>query len=130
MIRRIHAEHVPCERRPGESLRHDIGARRQGRVHVLGQPRIVKSGARLIVTDDEPGGVPVGQLHLLDRADLADLGENWERVVPVVGPPCRQCIRHQRSLLARLVPMWTGIWTPTSDPEGRVTIAGWSILAR
>ena len=51
---------------------------------------IVEGGVRLLVADHEPGVMPVGQRHRVHRAELADLGEQRERVVEIVGPPRRQ----------------------------------------
>ena len=83
----VDGEHVPGERRSGQALGHDTGARRQGGVHVLGEPRVVECGQRLFVAGHQPGAVPVGQCHRMHRAEPADLGEHRERVVEVVGPP-------------------------------------------
>jgi hypothetical protein len=80
----VDGEHVPGQRRAGQALRDDLAALRQRGVQVLGQPRVVERRAGLVVADDQPRGVPIGQPYLVHRAGRAHLCEQRERVVPVV----------------------------------------------
>jgi hypothetical protein len=52
------------------------------------ESQVLERGAGLVVADDEPGRVPVGQRDLVHRAECAELTEERERVVSIVGTPC------------------------------------------
>ena len=84
MIGWIDHEHVPGERRPGETLGHHLPARGERGLHVLGEPRIVQRHPGLGMTDHQPRLVSVGERDLVHRAEPTDLGEQGERVVTVV----------------------------------------------
>ena len=92
MIGRVDAEHVPGECRAGKALGDDVAVRCHRRVHVLGQPRVLERGAGLLVAAHEPRAVPVGQGNRVHRTEFADAGEQGERVILVICPPCRQCL--------------------------------------
>ena len=84
VIRRVDVEHVPGEGRSGQTFGYHLVAGGLGRVHVLGEPRVVECGARLVVADHEPGAVAVGQRDLVHAATVAEGGEEGERIVAVV----------------------------------------------
>ena len=90
MVRRIDGEHVSGECRSGEALGNDGRVGDQRGVHVLRQPRVVECGAGFVAPYDEPGIVTVDERHPVDRAALAHVGEQGERVVAVVPSPCAQ----------------------------------------
>ena len=96
MIGRVDAEHVPGERRAGQALGDHAAVRRHRRVHVLGQPRVLQRDAGLLVAAHQPRAVPVGQGDRVHRTELADAGEQRERVVLVVCAPRRQCLFYRR----------------------------------
>jgi hypothetical protein len=87
VVGRIDDEHVPGELRPREALRHDSVARRQRRLQVLGQPRIVQQRLGLVVARHQPGVVAIDERDLVQCTELADLGEKRVRVILVVRPP-------------------------------------------
>ena len=87
VVRRVDDEHVPGQRRPRKALGDDLSAARQRGVHVLGQPRVVQRRPGLLVTDDQPGRVPVGEGDLVYRPGGPHLREQRERVVAVVVTP-------------------------------------------
>ena len=96
VIRRIDGEHVPGERGSGKALGHDGRIRGHGGVHVLRQPRVVERGAGLVVVDDEPGIVAVGERHRVNRAAPAHVGEQFKRVVAMVRSPRLPSPRRRR----------------------------------
>src|SRR5215469_12502272 len=75
----------------GQALGDDRPVPGECGVHVLGQAGVVESGLRLLVADDQPCAVPVGELDLVYRAVRPDLGEQWVRVVSVVIAPRVEC---------------------------------------
>lgn len=50
-----------CGAKAGQALSHDIGARGQRRVNVLGQPCVFQRRSRLLIADNQPRVVTVGQ---------------------------------------------------------------------
>jgi hypothetical protein len=91
MVGRVDAEHMPGEGRAGQALGHDRPVMGERGVHVLGQGGVVEGGLRLLVADDQPRAVPVGQRDLVHRAVRLNLCEQWVRVVPVVIAPRVEC---------------------------------------
>jgi hypothetical protein len=87
VVRRVDGEHVAGEGGPGQALRDDLTAVGERGVHVLGQPRVVQRCLRLVVADHQPGGVPVGEPHLVHRGRRTNLRKQRERVVAVVVTP-------------------------------------------
>ena len=84
VIRRVDVEHVPGERRSRQTLGYHLVAGGLRGVHVLGQPRVVECGTRLVVADHEPGAVAVGQRDLVHGATVAEGAVEGERIVAVV----------------------------------------------
>ena len=131
VVGRVDGEHVPGQRRAGQALGDDLAAAGQRGVHVLGQPRVVQRRPGLLVADDQPGRVPVGERDLVHRAGRADLREQRERVVAVVGHPTSRAPdarsgasssvqisrkpEHNRSITARRpsTSLQTAVWVHT-----------------
>jgi len=90
VVGRVDVEHVAREGGPGQAFGDDRTARGQCGLHVLRQPRIVECSARLVVADDQPRIVPVGERDRVDAAARAYVGEERERIVPVVRAPRRE----------------------------------------
>ena len=92
MVGRVDAEHVPGEGGTGQALGDHRPVAGECGVHVLGQGGMVESGLRLLVADDQPRAVPVGQRDLVHRAVRLDLREQRVRVIPVVIAPRVECL--------------------------------------
>jgi hypothetical protein len=87
VVGRVGAEHVPGEGGAGQALGDHRAVPGQRGVHVLGQAGVGEGGPGLLVPDDQPGAVPVGQGDLVHRAVGLDAGEQRVRVVSVVAAP-------------------------------------------
>ena len=90
VVGRIDGEHVPRERRPRETFGDDAPGSRHRRLHVLGDPRVVQRGPRLVVPDDQPGLVTVSQRHPVHRRPVANRLEQRKGIVPVERAPLGQ----------------------------------------
>ena len=87
VVGRVDAEHVPGEGGAGQSLGDHRPVAGERGVHVLGQAGVAERGLGLLVPDDQPGAVPVGQRDLVHRTVRLDLREQRVRVVSVVAAP-------------------------------------------
>ena len=96
VVGRVDREHVAREGRPRESLRHDIARRRERGLHVFRDSLIVERGARLVVPDDQPRVVTVGERDGVHRPERTDLFEQRIGIVAVELAP-----RGQRFLQTR-----------------------------
>ena len=90
VIRRVHRKHVSGELGPREALGHHPAAQGERGVHVLGEPGVVERLAGLVVTHHQPGIMTVGQGDGMHRAELPNLGEEREGVVPIGSCPTRR----------------------------------------
>jgi hypothetical protein len=81
VVGRVDAEHVPGEGGTGQALGNHRAVTGEGGVHVLGQAGVVESGLRLLVADDQPRAVPIGQRDLVHWTIRLDLREQRVRVV-------------------------------------------------
>ena len=91
VVGRVGAEHMPGEGGTGQALGDHRPVAGECGVHVLGQGGVVESGLRLLVADDQPRAVPVGERDLVHRAVRLNLREQRVRVVPVVIAPRVEC---------------------------------------
>ena len=91
VVGRVDAEHVPGEGGTGQALGDHRAVTGKCGVHVLGQAGVVERGLGLLVADDQPRAVPIGQRDLVHRAVRLDAGEQRVRVVSVVVAPRVEC---------------------------------------
>jgi hypothetical protein len=75
VVGRVDAEHVPGEGGTGQALGDHRPVAGECGVHVLGQGGVAEGGLGLLVADDEPRAVPVGQRDLVHRAVRLNLRE-------------------------------------------------------
>ena len=95
----VDVEHVPGERRAGQTFGHDVAADCERGTHVLREPLVIERGVRRLVMDDQPSLVAVHQRDPMHRPELPDLGEQGKRGVLVISTPRRKGVverRHHR----------------------------------